>query len=308
MQIRRFARNSLRRIAPLSLAFAGLSVAAGVGAAGLFDSDSLGMSTMNPLARAIPSPQVRWQSSIAAFAASDRERAPANDSTLFVGSSTIRLWTHLADDFRSQPVINRGFGGSTMADCQYFARQLVLQYKPRQVMVYAGDNDLAEGRSPQQVVESFKGFVDIVRGEMPTVRISYISIKPSPSRASLMPKIRETNQLMTAYVKTLPNAAYIDIFTPMLDAAGNPRPELFGPDRLHMNDSGYALWSSIVGIYVQPPPGERGPSVVTGQAGPAVSPVPAGPVAQTGAAPVAVPAAAPVTLPPFNAMRAVYRQ
>jgi hypothetical protein len=91
----------------------------------------------------------------------------------------------------------------------------------------------------------------------------------------------------------------------MLDAAGNPRPELFGPDRLHMNDSGYALWSSIVGIYVLPPPGERGSSVVMGQAAPVV---PAAAVAQTGAAPAAIPAAAPVTLPPFNAMRAVYRQ
>ena len=305
MQIRRFVRNSLRRMAPLSLAFAGLSVAAGVGAAGLFDNDSLGMSTMNPLARAIPSPQVRWQSSIAAFAASDRERAPANDSTLFVGSSTIRLWTHLAEDFRSQPVINRGFGGSTMADCQYFARQLVLQYKPRQVMVYAGDNDLAEGRSPHQVVESFKGFVDIVRSEMPTVRISYISIKPSPSRASLMPKIRETNQLLSAYVKTLPNAAYIDIFTPMLDAAGNPRPELFGPDRLHMNDSGYSLWSSIVGSYVLPPAGERGQVAATVQAPPPAS---SAPVAQPVSASAVAAGAAPAMQPPFNAMRAVYRQ
>lgn len=303
MQIRRIARSSLRRIAPLSLVVAAFSVASGAGAAGLFEGDSLGMSSMNPLARVIPSPQVRWQSSMAAFAASDRERAPATDGVLFVGSSTIRMWSHLADDFRTLPVINRGFGGSTMADCQYFARQLVLQYKPRQVLVYAGDNDLAEGRSPQQVVESFKGFVEIVRREMPNVPISYISIKPSPSRAALLPKIRETNALMSAYVRTLSNAGFIDIFTAMLDSNGAPRMELFGPDRLHMNDSGYALWTAIVGTHVLPPGGEAGiPPVSAQAAASAVVPVTTVPVASAAAA------AAPVSVrPPLNAMKAVYR-
>lgn len=302
MQIRRLARNNFRRMAPLTLAIAGLTVAMGAGAAGQFEGDSLGMSWMSPLARVIPSPQVRWQSSMAAFAASDRERAPVNDSVLFVGSSTIRMWSHLADDFRTLPVINRGFGGSTMADCQYFARQLVLQYKPKQVLVYAGDNDLAEGRSPQQVLESFKGFVETVRGEMPNVRISYISIKPSPSRASLMPRIREANALLSAYVKSLPNAAYIDIFTAMLDSNGAPRAELFGPDRLHMNDSGYALWTAIVGAHVMPPAGESGASLVSAQVSSPVSiPVSVPPQPAANASPVIVHA------PLMNAMKAVYR-
>ena len=302
MQIRRLARNNFRRMAPLTLAIAGLTVAMGAGAAGQFEGDSLGMSWMSPLARVIPSPQVRWQSSMAAFAASDRERAPVNDSVLFVGSSTIRMWSHLADDFRTLPVINRGFGGSTMADCQYFARQLVLQYKPKQVLVYAGDNDLAEGRSPQQVLESFKGFVETVRGEMPNVRISYISIKPSPSRASLMPRIREANALLSAYVKSLPNAAYIDIFTAMLDSNGAPRTELFGPDRLHMNDSGYALWTAIVGAHVMPPAGESAASPGAVQvSAPAGIPVSASPQPAANTTPV-------IVHPPLmNAMKAVYR-
>jgi len=301
MQIRRLVRYSLQRIAPLSIAAASLAVATGAGAAGLFDGDSLGMSSMNPLARVIPSPQVRWQSSMAAFAASDRERAPATDGVLFVGSSTIRMWSHLADDFRTLPVINRGFGGSTMADCQYFARELVLQYKPRQVLVYAGDNDLAEGRSPQQVVDSFKGFVEVVRREMPNVPISYISIKPSPSRAALLPRIRETNTLMAAYVRTLPNAGFIDIFTAMLDSNGAPRMELFGPDRLHMNDSGYAVWTAIVGTHVLPPGGEPGTPAAAAHV-PVAVPVTTVPVTSAAAA------AAPVPLrPPLNAMKAVYR-
>jgi lysophospholipase L1-like esterase len=193
----------------------------------------------------------RWQASMDAFASADKAQAPAEDGVLFVGSSTIRFWTQLPQDFRDVPVvINRGFGGSTMADCQYFVKQLVLQYRPRQVFVYAGDNDLAEGRSPQQVLESFEGFVAAVRAELPETRIAYISIKPSPLRAELMPKAREANALLADYVRSLPNSDYIDIFTPMLDPQGAPRAELFGPDRLHMSDAGYRLWRSVIADYV----------------------------------------------------------
>ncbi len=193
----------------------------------------------------------RWQASMEAFAASDKTQAPAEGGVLFVGSSTIRFWTQLPQDFRDVPVvINRGFGGSTMADCQFFVKQLVLQYRPRQVFVYAGDNDLAEGRSPQQVLESFEGFVAAVRAELPETRIAYISIKPSPLRAELMPRAREANALLAAYVRNLPNSDYIDIFTPMLDLQGAPRAELFGPDRLHMSDAGYRLWRSVIADYV----------------------------------------------------------
>ncbi|XAH26180.1 SGNH/GDSL hydrolase family protein [Xylophilus sp. GW821-FHT01B05] len=210
----------------------------------------------NPLARVIPSAQMRWQSSMAAFAAADREQQPAHDGVLFVGSSTIRMWNHLPQDFRQAPVvINRGFGGSTMADCHYFVQQLVVQYKPRQVLVYAGDNDLAVGRTPAQVLASFQGFVKTVRRARPDTVIDYISIKPSPSRIALMPQIRETNALLAAYIKTLPDAQYIDVFSKMVDAQGAPREELFRSDRLHMNDEGYTLWRSVISSYVLPPEG-----------------------------------------------------
>ncbi|MCZ2495958.1 GDSL family lipase [Xylophilus sp. Kf1] len=306
MQIRRLARSSFRRIAPWSFALAGLTVAMGVAAAGAFEGDSLGMSSTNPMARVIPSPQVRWHSSMAAFAASDLERAPVTEGVLFVGSSTIRMWSHLAQDFRQLPVLNRGFGGSTMADVQYFAPQLVLKYKPRQVLVYAGDNDLAEGRSPQQVVESFRAFVDQVRRELPETRISYISIKPSPSRAGLLPKIREANGLLAAYVHSLPNAAFIDIFTPMLDTAGAPRMDLFGPDRLHMNDAGYALWTSIVSAYVTPTPGATMPAHALPVE--VTAPVQSVQQIQQGVATPAAGVAGGGTKPSLNVMRAVYRQ
>lgn len=200
-----------------------------------------------PAPEALPPAYARWQSSMDAFAAADQARAPAPGGVLFVGSSTIRLWIDLRQDFRQLPVvINRGFGGSTMADCNALVSRLVLQYRPRQVIVYAGDNDLAEGRSPQEVLESFRAFVATVRAELPGTRISYVSIKPSPLRAALLPQIREANALLAQYLHGVPDSDYIDIFTPMLAADGQPRAELYGPDRLHMNAAGYELWQAAI--------------------------------------------------------------
>lgn len=216
-------------------------------------SGLLAASISAPAQTALPAGFSRWQASMDAFAAADRLRQPQPGGVLFVGSSSIRMWAHLSQDFQSMPVvINRGFGGSTMADCHHLVQQLVVQYRPRQVMVYAGDNDLAEGRTPAQVLESFEGFVRAVRAELPGVRIGYISIKPSPARANLLPQVAETNALLRAYVATLPHADYIDIFTPMLDAHNAPRPDLYGPDRLHMNAAGYAVWREVIGPYLSP--------------------------------------------------------
>ncbi|WP_219210369.1 SGNH/GDSL hydrolase family protein [Variovorax boronicumulans] len=217
----------------------------------------------------------RWRSSLSAFASADKEKLPATDGVLFVGSSTIRMWTHLAQDFRQSPVvINRGFGGSTMADCSLFTHELVVRYRPRHVLVYAGDNDLAEGRTPLQVLESFAQFANTVRETLPEARISYISIKPSPSREALMPKIRSTNDIIAAYVRTMANAEYIDIFTPMLGADGRPRAELFLGDRLHMNETGYRLWQSVISAHVTAPE--------TLAASPAPRPVQSGPGTPSG--------------------------
>ena len=193
----------------------------------------------------------RWKSSFSAFDDADKEKQPGADGVLFVGSSTIRFWKQMAQDFRQVPVvINRGFGGSTMADCSLFARDLVVRYKPRHVLVYAGDNDLAEGRTPLQVLESFASFANTVRSELPGTRISYISIKPSPSREALMPKMRETNNIISAYLRTVPNSDFIDIYTPMIGPDNRARPELFLRDRLHMNEEGYRLWQSVIASHV----------------------------------------------------------
>lgn len=208
----------------------------------------------------------RWGDSLAAFEKSDKAARPAPGGVLFVGSSSIRLWPHLPDDFRQVTVINRGFGGSTMADCSLLADQLVVQYRPRHVVVYAGDNDLAEGRTPRQVLESFQEFVRTVRNELPDTRISYISVKPSPLREPLLERAREVNTLVSNYLAELPNASYIDVFTPMLDGEGRPRTDLYGPDRLHMNAAGYTLWKQLIATHILSAPPEPQPPSVSPQA------------------------------------------
>jgi lysophospholipase L1-like esterase len=198
--------------------------------------------------------QNEWRSELAAFAEADRRQMPPPGGVLFVGSSTIRMWETLAQDFGEQPVvINRGFGGSTMADCSLLARELVVRYRPRQVLLYAGDNDLALGRTPQQVLAEFARFVAAVRAELPAVRIEVISVKPSPARQVLLPRMREANALLAAHVKTLSGSAYIDVFTPMLGPDGRPRAELFADDQLHLSAAGYRLWQSVIGPYLSPP-------------------------------------------------------
>lgn len=214
---------------------------------------------------ALSAAYARWQAPLAAFVNADKEHQPESDGVLFVGSSTIRMWTNLAQDFRQVPVIiNRGFGGSTLADCSMFARELVVRYKPKQVLVYAGDNDLAEGQSPLQVLESFVRFEKTVRAELPNARIDFISIKPSPSRENLIEKIRTTNRLIAGYVQTLQNSTYIDIYTPMLDEEGKPRVDLFRADKLHLNESGYRLWQSIIVSHLMVVPTPAVPEVRVG--------------------------------------------
>ncbi len=197
-------------------------------------------------------PASPWEASFEAFAAADRESPPPEGAVLFVGSSSIRMWSGLETQFGDEKVVlKRGFGGSQLSDCVKNLQRLVVRYRPRTVLVYAGDNDLEEGSTPNEVLRRFTAFVDGVHRSLPDTRIDFISIKPSPLRAALMPQIRATNALIRDYVAGTPGVAYIDVYTPMLDAAGGPRRELFRDDRLHLNADGYALWQSVIAPYVQ---------------------------------------------------------
>jgi lysophospholipase L1-like esterase len=183
---------------------------------------------------------------IAAFEAIDRSTAaPAKGGIVFYGSSSIRNWKSLPNDFPGMPVINRGFGGSRMDQCTMYVDRVLVPLKPRAIFVYAGDNDLAAGRSVERVVSDTREFVETVQAKLPQTRIAFISIKPSPSRAKLLDKMKDANAQIKA-MAVEKGFEFVDVATPMLGADGQPRAELFGPDMLHMNAAGYELWTGIV--------------------------------------------------------------
>jgi lysophospholipase L1-like esterase len=204
---------------------------------------AIGIACLPGLALPAESPASRWQAEFAAFSQADAQHPPERGGAVFVGSSSIRLWDGLETEFDRFPtVLKRGFGGSTMTDCADNVQRLVLAYEPRLVVLYAGENDLSAGSSPDDVLKSVQKFADAVRRAHPSAPIAYVSIKPSPLRTSLLPVIRDTNERIRSYLASLPNAQFIDVHTAMLDAQGSPRPELYRDDRLHLNAAGYALW------------------------------------------------------------------
>jgi lysophospholipase L1-like esterase len=186
-----------------------------------------------------------WEASIAGFEAADAKSFPAPGGNVFVGSSSIVKWSTIVTDLAPAPIIKRGFGGSLLSDSEHFADRIIIPYKPKRVFVYAGDNDLAAKRAPEAVAKSFSDLADKVHAALPSTHLYFITIKPSPSRAALLDAMVKTNGLVQGYASSHPFATVVDVFTPMLKD-GKPRPELFGPDNLHMNADGYKLWTSII--------------------------------------------------------------
>ena len=187
----------------------------------------------------------RWEETIAAFEASDRESPPAKGGVLFVGSSSIRLWK-LEKWFPDLAAINRGFGGSQISDVNRYTARIVLPYEPHTIVFYAGDNDINAKKSPERVASDFKAFVEMVQKELPHTTIHFIPIKPSLKRWDQYADQQEANRLIESMCQGKRHLTYVDIVTPMLGEDGEPRPELFADDGLHLNEAGYKLWTSVV--------------------------------------------------------------
>lgn len=191
-----------------------------------------------------------WVHDMARFAAEDAARPPPPRPIVFTGSSSVRMWETLERDFPDLPVINRGFGGSQFRDAAHFADEVAIRYRPARILVYSGDNDLMSGRTPAQVLSDARDFAARIHRELPGTPVAFIAIKPSPLNAHLLQQQREANGLLADWARRQPDIDYIDVFTPMLDADGRPRPELFIDDGLHLNAEGYALWRRIIGRYL----------------------------------------------------------
>jgi lysophospholipase L1-like esterase len=168
---------------------------------------------------------------------------------VFYGSSTIRLWSTLAQDLGNPRALNLGFGGSTLEACFWFFERLVPPERPSSLVVYAGDNDLGDGQQPDAVVASFRALAARVNRWCPRISFGFISIKPSPARQYLHDRIRWTNDMIRREIDRIENAYFIPVFDAMLDAHGNPRRELYAEDQLHLGPAGYQLWTQLLTPY-----------------------------------------------------------
>lgn len=234
---RRFNRNGITGLHALLLSVL-LSLATGTGRS---QSLTNSLATHN---------SGQWKREIAAFAAKDRNNPPPADCIVFVGSSSIRFWTNLAKDFPGFPVINRGFGGSQLADSVAYAEQIITGYHPREVVIYAGGNDIDAGKTPEVVFGDFVALVEKIQAGAPKARICYISIAPNPKRWNEVDKVKQVNALASAYCQQH-GLDFINVFPLMLGPDGKPKPDIFVSDGLHMNARGYAIWKSAVLPYLK---------------------------------------------------------
>ena len=204
------------------------------------------------LAPAVFAAPEKWTAEIDAFIKADALKAPAQGAVVFVGSSSIRKWTSLAADFPGISTVNRGFGGSELTDSVFFADRIVIPYAPRLVVVYAGENDLQAGKTPESVLAAFQDFHTKIHAALPKTKIIFLAIKESPSRAKIREKVLLANKLVIADCAKDPRLTFVDVATPMLDAKGQTRPELFLEDQLHMKPAGYAIWTKVLAPYLKP--------------------------------------------------------
>jgi lysophospholipase L1-like esterase len=204
----------------------------------------------------------RWEATIQRFEAEDRKQFPPTGGVLFVGSSSIVGWD-VKKHFPDLPAINRGFGGSQIADSVHFADRIVLPYEPKTIVLYAGDNDIAAGKGPSQVLADYQQFVARVHKRLPQTRIVFVAIKPSLARWKLVDEMRRANALIRAVAEKDPRLRFVDVDGPMIGPDGKPREELFRPDGLHLNAKGFELWSRLVLPHLKPdPPTSPGPGTV----------------------------------------------
>lgn len=186
------------------------------------------------------------------FKKEDSAHFPAKNNIVFVGSSSFQKWHDVQTYFPDKPIINRGFGGSQLTDVIRYANDIIIPYHPKQVVIYAGENDLAAADtvSAKTVYYRLVKLFTIIRKSMPEVPVMFVSIKPSPSREKFMPKIVEANTMIKQFLQSKKKAVFINVYDKMLDASGKPMPDIFVEDNLHMNAKGYHIWQKAIAPYL----------------------------------------------------------
>lgn len=187
----------------------------------------------------------RFIAEIQAFRQWDEKNAAPRDGVLFVGSSSIRLWKS-ALTFPGVPIVNRGFGGSHISDVNHYIEDVALKYRPSVVVFYAGENDIASGKTPERVLADYQAFVTRMLSVRSDTRFIYLAVKPGPARWAFWPQKQQANRLIQAYSDGRPQLYFADVANPMLSADGQTRPELYVDDGIHMTDAGYAIWTRVL--------------------------------------------------------------
>ncbi|MCG2616128.1 GDSL-type esterase/lipase family protein [Terrimonas sp. NA20] len=182
------------------------------------------------------------------FKRQDSLHFPASNQILLIGSSSFTKWKDVQSYFPSYPILNRGFGGSQLPDQVRYVNEIVFPYKPKQIIIYCGENDMASHDSvtAQVVLRRFKELFTLIRSKLPNVPVAFISMKPSPSRQLIQPKVIEGNALIRAFLKKQKRTAFIDVYKEMINDEGKPVADLFVDDNLHMNAKGYAIWKKVM--------------------------------------------------------------
>ncbi len=195
--------------------------------------------------------EVPFSNEIQNFKKKDSLAFPPKKAVLFIGSSTFTKWTDVQTYFPAHTIINRGFGGSSLPNLIYFVKDVVYPYRPKQVVIYCGENDFTGGATAQVVVDRVKQLFDLIRAKYPRVQLTYVSIKPSPSRAKYWPEMVKANQLIVELIAKTKRANYINTYDAMFNADGTVMKDIFLADNLHMNAKGYAIWAKIMEPYLK---------------------------------------------------------
>ena len=196
--------------------------------------------------------QPYYDNDIQKFKKQDSIAMPPKDVILFIGSSSFTKWTDVQVYFPGYTIINRAFGGSTLPEVIGYADDIIFPYKPRQVVIYCGENDLAlsDAVTPNMVLDRFKQLLAIIRKKAGNINVTYVSIKPSPIRRNIQIRVEQANDLIREFIKTKPKTVFVDVYHPMLNKDRGINGEIFTSDSLHMNAKGYAIWQKAIHPYL----------------------------------------------------------
>ena len=176
----------------------------------------------------------------------------SKETIVFTGSSSVRLWRKLEQEFPNHQIVNSGFGGSQASDLLLFIDELILSYNPKKVFIYEGDNDLWADKSPADVLDTTAEIIRRIKSKNPATEVILIAAKPSISRWKIRGKYKRLNKKMERFTKNDPQLYYVDVWKPMLNKR-KLKTDIFIEDGLHMNQKGYDIWYEAMKDLVNQP-------------------------------------------------------